>query len=180
MSDATGNSVTLTIGIASSPEDRQRLAQALGATEAFLIVSSVDQARHFLNVVEASAAAAVQPPGPPAAEPTTAGPATAAPGPAATRPALSVDSDRRVLRWQHREIELTPLEHALMRCLVTGPGQVWTFQRLHLEVWGTEHLGRGSDIHSVVRRVRAKLALLNATARIHAVRGVGFRLPPRA
>ncbi|RSM62213.1 transcriptional regulator [Actinoplanes sp. ATCC 53533] len=165
MWDATGNSVTLTIGIASSPEDRQRLAQVLGATEAFLIVSSVDQARHFLNVVEASAAAG-KPPDPPAAEPV----------PEATRPALSVDSERRVLRWQHREIELTPLEHALMRCLVTGPGQVWTFQRLHLEVWGTEHLGRGSDIHSVVRRVRAKLALLNATARIHAVRGVGFRL----
>lgn len=171
MWDATGNSVTLTIGIASSPEDRQRLAQVLGATEAFLIVSSVDQARHFLNVVEASAAAGVQPPHPPAAETTAAEPV-----PEASRPALSVDSERRVLRWQHREIELTPLEHALMRCLVTGPGQVWTFQRLHLEVWGTEHLGRGSDIHSVVRRARAKLALLNATARIHAVRGVGFRL----
>ena len=171
MWDATGNSVTLTIGIASSPEDRQRLAQVLGATEAFLIVSSVDQARHFLNVVEASAASAVRAPDPPAAEATTAEPVPQAP-----RPALSVDSDRRVLRWQHREIELTPLEHALMRCLVTGPGQIWTFQRLHLEVWGTEHLGRGSDIHSLVRRVRAKLALLNATARIHAVRGVGFRL----
>jgi len=169
MWDATGNSVTLTIGIASSPEDRQRLAQVLGATEAFLIVSSVDQARHFLNVVEASATAAVQP-DPPVAE------TTAEPVPEAARPGLSVDSVRRVLRWQHREIELTPLEHALMRCLVTGPGEVWTFQRLHLEVWGTEHLGRGSDIHSVVRRVRTKLALLNTTAKIHAVRGVGFRL----
>lgn len=164
MWDDTGNPLALTIGIASAPEDRRRLAELLGVTEAFVIVSNVDQARRFLDVVEASLAP------PPAAEP----------DPPADRPELSVDSDRRVLRWLHREVALTPLEHALMRCLVKGPGQVWTHQRLHREVWGTEHLGRGSDLHSVVRRARGKLARLNATARIHAVRGVGFRLAAAA
>ncbi|MFG2008475.1 winged helix-turn-helix domain-containing protein [Micromonospora sp. NPDC048868] len=89
---------------------------------------------------------------------------------------LSVDSDRRVLRWLDREVELTRLEHDFLRCLVGAPGQVWTYERLHLEVWGNVHLGRGSDMHSVVRRVRRKLARLGASASIHAVRGVGFRL----
>ncbi|MDT0528853.1 winged helix-turn-helix domain-containing protein [Micromonospora sp. DSM 115977] len=89
---------------------------------------------------------------------------------------LSVDSDRRVLRWLDREVELTRLEHDFLRCLVGAPGQVWTYERLHLEVWGNVHLGRGSDMHSVVRRVRRKLARLDASASIHAVRGVGFRL----
>ena len=65
-----------------------------------------------------------------------------------------------------------------MQEVVLEPGQVWTYQRLHREVWGNEHLGRGSDIHSVVRRLRRKLARLEATVTIHVIRGVGLRLPP--
>ncbi|MFG3698555.1 winged helix-turn-helix domain-containing protein [Micromonospora sp. NPDC047620] len=163
--------VSLVIGIASSPAERRQLARLLGGTEAFLIVSSVDQAREFLDVVE------TPPPG--AASPAVQTVVTAAAGgTTAPPPDLSVDSDRRVLRWRDREIELTRLEHDLLLCLVAAPGQVWTYERLHLKVWGNEHLGRGSDIHSVVRRVRRKLAGLNASATIHAVRGVGFRLAP--
>ncbi|MFI7489958.1 winged helix-turn-helix domain-containing protein [Micromonospora echinaurantiaca] len=161
---------SLAIGIASSPAERRQLAQLLGGSEAFLIVSSVDQARRFLDVVE-------PPHDPPAAPPDQPVVTEATPG-AAPPPGLTVDSDRRVLRWLDREIELTRLEHDLLRCLVGAPGRVWTYELLHREVWGNEHLGRGSDMHSVVRRVRRKLARLNAAATIHAVRGVGFRLAP--
>ncbi|MFC3502495.1 winged helix-turn-helix domain-containing protein [Micromonospora krabiensis] len=97
---------------------------------------------------------------------------------AASPSGLRVDSDRRVLRWRDQEIELTRLEHDLLLCLVGAPGRVWTYERLHQTVWGNEHLGRGSDMHSVVRRVRRKLVELGASATIHAVRGVGFRLAP--
>ncbi|MGN9768178.1 winged helix-turn-helix domain-containing protein [Micromonospora sp. SD12] len=162
----------LVIGIASSPAERRRLARLLGGTEAFLIVSSVAQARTFLGV-------AGTPPVAPAAPTAPTAPAGPVAGPATPPPAdLSVDSDRRVLRWLDREVELTRLEHDFLRCLVGAPGQVWTYERLHLEVWGNVHLGRGSDMHSVVRRVRHKLARLDASASIHAVRGVGFRLAP--
>ncbi|PZF91801.1 winged helix-turn-helix domain-containing protein [Micromonospora deserti] len=162
---------SLVIGIASSPAERRRLAQLLGGTDAFLIVSSVDQVREFLGAAGAPAAAAMAPP-----VQTVAAESADDAGP--PPPDLSVDSDRRVLRWLDREIDLTPLEHDLLLCLVGSPGRVWTYQRLHLEVWGNEHLGRGSDLHSVVRRVRRKLARLDASATIHAVRGVGFRLTP--
>ncbi|GAB7051387.1 winged helix-turn-helix domain-containing protein [Catenuloplanes indicus] len=161
---------SLTIGIAATPDDRRRLARLLGDTEAFLIVSSVDQARRFLDIVGSPESTMI----------TTL--AAAAPVPAAPvrptagePPALRVDSDRRVLRWQDREVGLTPLEHDFLNCLVGSPGQVWTYKQLHLEVWGNEHLGRGSDLHSVVRRVRRKLAGLGTSARILSVRGVGFR-----
>jgi len=211
---------SLTIGIAATPDDRRRLARLLGDTEAFLIVSSVDQARKFLDIVGSpesttvdaavrrgaalardtnpgsvggdavfsggvagdaisasgetifsdgttSASPAVEPP----AEATT----VASRGETALAGGLRVDSDRRVARWEGREIDLTPLEHDFLRCLVASPGQVWTYKRLHLEVWGNEHLGRGSDLHSVVRRIRRKLAWLGTSARIQSVRGVGFR-----
>ncbi|MFU8874560.1 winged helix-turn-helix domain-containing protein [Micromonospora sp. SL4-19] len=160
---------SMVIGIASSPAERRQLAQLLGGTEAFLIVSTAEQARKFLDAAGTSRAAG------------TAPSAQAATGDAAEDsgtppPGLAVDSDRRMLRWRDREVELTRLEHDFLLCLVGTPGQVWTYERLHLEVWGNEHLGRGSDMHSVVRRVRHKLARLDARAAIHAVRGVGFRL----
>ncbi|WP_074310918.1 winged helix-turn-helix domain-containing protein [Micromonospora cremea] len=163
---------SLVIGIASSPAERRQLARLLGGSDAFLIVSNVDQAREFLGVVEMPAAATVIP----AAESVVAEAAQSLQTP--PPPDLAVDSDRRVLRWRDREIDLTRLEHDVLLCLVHAPGQVWTYERLHLEVWGNRHLGRGSDMHSVVRRVRRKLARLNAAATIHAVRGVGFRLAP--
>ncbi|MGW3787309.1 winged helix-turn-helix domain-containing protein [Micromonospora chokoriensis] len=190
---------SLVIGIASSPAERRHLARLLGGSDAFLIVSTVDQAREFLGVVEAPTTA-TSPNGPvPAEAPqataglapaqqATAGLAPApqvttvlaevAPSPQLPPPDLAVDSDRRVLRWRDQEIDLTRLEHDVLLCLVHAPGQIWTYERLHLEVWGNRHLGRGSDMHSVVRRVRGKLARLNAATTIHSVRGVGFRLAP--
>jgi DNA-binding response OmpR family regulator len=149
---------SLVIGIASSAADRAQLARLLGGTDAYLLVSSAEQARAFL------APAAPVVPAPPEPEP--------------ARPDLTLDPDRRVLCWQDREIELTRLEHDFLHCLASERGQVWTYQRLHRVVWGNDHLGRGSDIHSVVRRVRRKLARLEATVTIHVVRGVGLRLPP--
>ena len=83
-------------------------------------------------------------------------------------------------RWKDREVPLTRLEHDFLHCLVKEPGQVWTYQRLHHAVWGNEHLGHGSHIHSVVKRLRQKLAELGASVTIHAVRGVGFHLLPAA
>ncbi|MEU4551779.1 winged helix-turn-helix domain-containing protein [Micromonospora violae] len=162
---------SLVIGIASSPAERRHLARLLGGSDAFLIVSTVDQAREFLGVVEAS-------PVPAPATRTALAEVTPSPQPPPPPPDLAVDSDRRVLRWRDQEIDLTRLEHDVLLCLVHAPGQVWTYERLHLEVWGNRHLGRGSDMHSVVRRVRGKLARLNAAATIHSVRGVGFRLAP--
>ncbi|WP_405109599.1 winged helix-turn-helix domain-containing protein [Micromonospora sp. NBC_01405] len=174
---------SLVIGIASSPAHRRQLAQLFGGSEAFLIVSSVDQARRFLGMVrrpdavEPMASAPTEPaePAEPAERTEPAGPAEPVTVGTPT-PELSVDSDRRVLCWRGREIDLTPLEHDFLRCLVGTPGHIWSYQRLHREVWGTEHLGRGSDVHSVVRRVRRKLVRLGTSATIHTVRGVGFRL----
>jgi DNA-binding response OmpR family regulator len=95
-------------------------------------------------------------------------------------PGLRLDEDRRVLQWNDREMPLTRLEADFLNCLVKQPGQVWTYQSLHHAVWGNEHLGHGSHIHSVVKRLRQKLASLGASVTIHAVRGVGFHLLPAA
>ncbi|MFC0033365.1 winged helix-turn-helix domain-containing protein [Micromonospora chaiyaphumensis] len=161
---------SLVIGIAASAAERRQLTQLLGGTETFLIVSSAHQARRFLELLRA----------PGAVRPAPAPAAVADESPAAGGPVseLDVDSDRRVLRWREREVGLTPLEHDLLVCLAGTPGQVWTYAQLHRAVWGNDHLGRGSDMHSVVRRVRRKLGRVGAAPTIHAVRGIGFRLAP--
>jgi Transcriptional regulatory protein, C terminal len=170
---------SLVIGVAASTAERVQLARLLGEADALLLVSNADQARAFLELTGVSVA--------PSATLGMGLPATVerpqqikavrdvVPEPVA---GLRLDVDRRVVRWKDREVPLTRLEHDFLHCLVTEPGRVWTYQRLHLAVWGNEHLGHGSHIHSVVKRLRQKLANLGAAVTIHAVRGVGFHLLP--
>ncbi|ADB33962.1 putative two component transcriptional regulator, winged helix family [Kribbella flavida DSM 17836] len=183
---------SLIIGVATSRAERVQLARLLSGADALLLVSSPDQARAFLELTAGAASTpvvltrGVLPPEPAvetsahlrAATPTPAGDVV---GNVVELPAaLRLDEDRRVVRWKDREIPLTRLEHDFLHCLVEHPGQVWTYQRLHHAVWGNEHLGHGSHIHSVVKRLRQKLAQLGASVTIQAVRGVGFHLLPAA
>jgi DNA-binding response OmpR family regulator len=169
---------SLIIGVATSTAERVHLARLLGSADALLLVSSAEQARAFLDltVVPESTPVVLTP----AVMPTATRGAVTAQIEAARFPAaeLRLDVDRRVVQWDDREMPLTRLEHDFLHCLVEEPGQVWTYQRLHHAVWGNEHLGHGSHIHSVVKRLRQKLARLGAAVTIHAVRGVGFHLLP--
>lgn len=160
--DSTGaagsTSSSVVIGIAGSAVDRAQLARLLGPSEAFLIVSNAAQAKVFLGLT------------------TLAAPVVARADEPVPCPGLRLDPDRRVVRWRDREVGLTRLEHDFLHCLVSERGQIWTYQRLHREVWGNDHLGRGSDIHSVARRLRRKLSRLGTPTTIHSVRGIGLRL----
>ncbi|MEV4265686.1 helix-turn-helix domain-containing protein [Kribbella sp. NPDC049584] len=174
---------SLIIGVAASTAERVELARLLGEADALLLVSSADQARAFLELTGVTIAPSSALMAPTMASTTAqrtapvAQPIRAVPEPVAE---LRLDVDRRVVRWRDREMPLTRLEHDFLHCLVTEPGRVWTYQRLHHAVWGNEHLGHGSHIHSVVKRLRQKLSNLGATVTIHAVRGVGFHLLPTA
>jgi hypothetical protein len=175
---------SLIIGVATSTAERVHLVRLLGGADALLLVSNADQARAFLELTGTTS-----PAGPvvltPSVLPADDEAAAVAQIEAVPRrpvadeePELFLDVDRRVVRWKDREVPLTRLEHDFLRCLVKEPGRVWTYQRLHHAVWGNEHLGHGSHIHSVVKRLRQKLTNLGATVTIHAVRGVGFHLLP--
>ncbi|MGW6197665.1 winged helix-turn-helix domain-containing protein [Kribbella sp. NPDC055110] len=170
---------SLIIGVAASTAERVHLARLLGGADALLLVSNADQARAFLDLtgVTVAPSAAVSATGavPKVQAVERRMQAVRAPEPVAE---LRLDVDRRVVRWKDREMPLTRLEHDFLHCLVAEPGRVWTYQRLHHAVWGNEHLGHGSHIHSVVKRLRQKLTNLGATVTIHAVRGVGFHLLP--
>ncbi|HEY3508531.1 MULTISPECIES: winged helix-turn-helix domain-containing protein [Kribbella] len=157
---------SLIVGVAASTAERVRLARLLGGADALLLVSNAEQARAFFELTGTAPRIVTAPETPQI---------KAVPEPIAE---LRLDVERRVVRWKDRELPLTRLEHDFLHCLVAEPGRVWTYQRLHHAVWGNEHLGHGSHIHSVVKRLRQKLASLGAAVTIHAVRGVGFHLLP--
>lgn len=74
------------------------------------------------------------------------------------------------------EVRLTPLEHALLRCLLSPAGSVWSFLALSEQVWGTSFVGDGSQVRAVVKRLRRKLLAAGASVQIESVRGRGLRL----
>lgn len=171
--DKTGyeDQSAVVIAIAASSAERLRLAALVGDHAPVLLVGSREEALTLLleGGVEPLAAAHVVP-----GELVEAGPVARSAD--QQQPALRVDSDLRTAHWRERSVPLSPLEHDVLVRLVEHTGRTLTFEHLHLEVWGTDHLGGGADLQSVVKRLRRKLHHLGSTLRIHAVRGVGVRL----
>lgn len=159
----------LVIGIASSLEDRVRLAELVDGFGPLVLVSSRDEARAVLADRQHPVREAEPAEPEPAREASSSSRVTELAG-------IQVDSDRLRASHQTRHVGLTPLEHDLLMCLGSEPRRTWTHSALHQAVWNNGHGGGRADIHSVVKRLRRKLAEIGAPATIDAVRGVGFRL----
>jgi DNA-binding response OmpR family regulator len=78
-------------------------------------------------------------------------------------------------RIDGRLVELTNMEHRLLRFLLTHPRRVFTREALLERVWGYEHYGATRTVDVQVRRLRAKLGD-EYGAHIQTVRSVGYRL----
>ena len=197
------------IAIASTAEERLRLAALVGDHAPVLLVGSWEEARALVHD-GSPAPPPEQPPEPPTEQatrdPRTRGPdpeegsregaprarvsAVVAPAdvsaagsahhrpdhPDLGAPVLVVDSDLREARWLDRRVPLSRLEHDVLVHLVRQQGSTLTFERLHVAVWGSDHLGGGGDVQSVVKRLRRKLHELGSSLRILPVRGIGLRL----
>lgn len=163
--DAAG--LPVVIGVAPTLADRVRLAELLDGfgPVGLVLVSTLDEARRMLDGAMPSADA----------HPRESGNGSGN-GRVAQLAGLLIDSDLLLVSRNGHHVRLTPLEHDLLVCLGAEPRQTWTHAALHEAVWNTRHVGGQADIHSVVKRLRRKLADLGASATITAVRGVGFRL----
>ncbi|USQ79580.1 winged helix-turn-helix domain-containing protein [Ornithinimicrobium faecis] len=154
-------SAPLVVLVAPTVQERNALLSQLDPTASVLVVPSVEVAQSLMGSRQAPPVG-VKPRSVPAGE------RPAAPG-------VRIHEDRRAVRFGSVEVTLTPLEFSLLRRLINEPGRVWRFDEIVREVWGTDHLGDASQVHAVVKRLRAKLARKGAPVVIEAVRGVGFR-----
>jgi hypothetical protein len=175
----------LLIAVSASVEERVRLAELVEDAAPLLLVSDLDELRRLIGPPRYSPT----PPDPPSA-PTELEPQplpVAEPEPEPEREpeldplvvateVLTIDSVRSVAQWEGREVALTGLERDLLTRLNTEPLRVWTYEDLHRAVWRNRHLRGTADVHSLVKRLRRKLAGLGTTVTIDAIRGTGFRL----
>ncbi|QRG07002.1 response regulator transcription factor [Xanthobacter dioxanivorans] len=100
-----------------------------------------------------------------------------APGPAPlSHGALALDPDAHAATFRAEPIALTAIEFAILRTLITRPGQVFSrTQILDAAYGGVIHVA-DRTIDSHVRNIRAKLAAAGCDSVIDTVHGVGFRI----
>lgn len=164
---ATGESPRpLAVVVAATLEERTQVLTQMSGNAPVLIVSSFGQAQDLTTAVQNSAAERAAVPSDSGGEGLVSG---------SDAPSVRLHEDRQAAGFGTVEVSLTPLEFALLRLLIAEVGRVWRFDELVHRVWRTEHIGDASQVHAVVKRLRAKLAKAHAPIAIEAVRGVGFR-----
>ncbi len=91
---------------------------------------------------------------------------------------LLLDVERRAVRVNETNIELTRLEFDLLHRLLVNHGRVLTRERLLEQAWGYDYVGDTRAVDSAVKRLRAKLRTASPEADcIESVRGLGYRIP---
>jgi two-component system OmpR family response regulator len=81
---------------------------------------------------------------------------------------------REVLRGA-QSVELSAREYALLTCLMSAPGRVFTRSQLQERVWNYHHDPGTNLVDVYVQRVRRKIADSFDSPLIETLRGVGYR-----
>ena len=74
------------------------------------------------------------------------------------------------------ETRLTPTEYRMLAAIAARPGEVVRRRAVVAAAWPDGAIVSENTVDSFVRRIRAKLASIDAPVRIETVRGVGFRV----
>jgi DNA-binding response OmpR family regulator len=88
---------------------------------------------------------------------------------------IEIDLTRYRVTRAHKEVDLTPLEFALLAFLARSPEREWTREELLTEVWGYEWAGYPRTVDRHVAAIRRKLNL-ERDELIETVHGSGYRL----
>ncbi len=96
--------------------------------------------------------------------------------PAVTSGDLVINFARRQVTRNGMEVQLTPIEYALLQELAVNSGKVLTHTHLLNKVWGSEYRDEREYLHVFVRRLRSKLEPDPKNPQhIVTVSGVGYR-----
>jgi two-component system response regulator BaeR len=99
----------------------------------------------------------------------------------AARGPLTIDADALRVRAEGREVELTPVELALLQTLYNAPGRIFSRELLMGRMYDDHRVVSDRTIDSHVKKLRRKLqGLLPGRELIHSVYGAGYRYEDRA
>lgn len=89
---------------------------------------------------------------------------------------LTLNPDRLSVHVDDREVMLTPTEFRLLAAIAVEPGSVVRRRTAVAAAWPDGGIVKENTIDSYIRRLRVKLATIDAPVELTTVRGVGFTL----
>ena len=93
---------------------------------------------------------------------------------------LELDRDRMQASRGGQVLPLTARELALLELLMSAPGRLFSRERILANVWGTHEDPLTNIVDVYIRRLRSKIDDGHATALIHTMRGLGYRMEAQA
>jgi DNA-binding response OmpR family regulator len=88
---------------------------------------------------------------------------------------LVIDTPKRRVTMQEREIELTAREYDLLAQLAGFPGRVFTREKLLQDIWGYDYIGEDRTVDVHIRRLREKIEPIPGIPRYILTKwGVGY------
>jgi DNA-binding response OmpR family regulator len=70
---------------------------------------------------------------------------------------FTINPDAQTVQLEQDEIDLTPIEYALLQTLVRAPGRIFTESELLTRVWGQEYRDQAEILRTTMHRLRQKL-----------------------
>ncbi len=90
---------------------------------------------------------------------------------------LEIHHEQRGVLMAGREVELNHGEYAMLYCMASSPGQVFSKAQLYAAAWGEEYLHGTNSVENIIWRLRKKLENdPKHPAYIKTVIGAGYRL----
>lgn len=89
-----------------------------------------------------------------------------------TYASYKIDTEKRIVLYQEKELKLTTLEFDLLLTLLENLGKTFSRDELLNKVWGNDYFGTDRAVDDLVRRLRKKMPELNVTT----IYGYGYRL----
>lgn len=83
-----------------------------------------------------------------------------------------IDTSRRLVYENNKEIKLTTLEYDLLLLLLNNKNKSFSRDEILNDVWGDDYFGSDRVVDDLIRRLRRKMKKLN----INTVYGYGYRL----
>ncbi len=89
---------------------------------------------------------------------------------------LTIDRERKQVRRGERDIELTPREFALLDCLLSEPGKIFSRTLILEKVWGYTSDPLTNVVEVYIRQLRKKIDAEGDEPLILTVRGFGYKI----
>ena len=70
---------------------------------------------------------------------------------------LEIDHENRLVLMAGREVRLNHGEYAILYCMASSPGQVFSKAQLYTAAWGEEYLHGANSVENIIWRLRKKL-----------------------